>query len=71
MEDTVKSKTTLQIVKNLLDPQITSLSNLLYECVKIVEVNFNSHVFLIIYQEIRFLNQVACFFLIKKRDDRF
>ena len=34
---------------------------LLFECVKIVEFNFNSYVFLIMYQEIRFLNQVACF----------
>ena len=35
--------------------------NLLFECVKIVRFNFNSHVFLIMYQEIRFLNQDACF----------
>ena len=36
--------------------------NLLFECVKIVEFNFNSHVFLVMYQEIRFANQDACFF---------
>ena len=35
--------------------------NLLYECVKIVEFNFNSHVFHVMYQETRFLNQDACF----------
>ena len=35
--------------------------NLLFECVKIVEFNFNSHVFHITYQEKRFLNQDACF----------
>ena len=35
--------------------------NLLFECVKIVEFNFNSHVFLVLYQDIRFLNQDACF----------
>ena len=34
--------------------------NLLYECVKIVEFNFNSHVFHVMYQETRFLNQDAC-----------
>jgi len=33
--------------------------NLLFECVKIVEFNFNSHVFLVVYQDIRFLNQEA------------
>ena len=31
--------------------------NLLFECVKVVEFNFNSHVF----QDIRFVNQDACF----------
>ena len=35
--------------------------NLLSECVKIVEFDFNSHVFLFMYQEIRFINQDACF----------
>ena len=39
--------------------------NLVFECVnsgvKIVEIDFNSQEFLIIYQEIRFLNQVTCF----------
>ena len=35
--------------------------NLLFECVKIVEFNVNSHVFLVMYQDIRFLNQDACF----------
>ena len=35
--------------------------NLLFECVKIVKFNFNSHVFLIMYQKTRFLNQGACF----------
>ena len=35
--------------------------NLLFECVKIVEFNFNSHVFLVMYQDIRFLNQDGCF----------
>ena len=37
--------------------------NLLFECVKIVEFNFNSHVFLVMYQEICFPKQDACFFL--------
>ena len=37
--------------------------NLLFECVKIVEFNFNSHVFLVMYQEIRFVNQDVFFFL--------
>ena len=45
--------------------------NLLFECVKIVEFNFNSHVFHVMYQETRFLNQDACFFKIKKADDNF
>ena len=31
--------------------------NLLFECVKIVEFNFNSHVFLVMYQDVRFLNK--------------
>ena len=35
--------------------------SLLFECVKIVEFNFNSHVFHVMYQETRFLNQDACF----------
>ena len=35
--------------------------NLLFECVKIVEFNFNSRVFYVMYQETRFLNQDACF----------
>ena len=35
--------------------------NLLVECVKIVEFNVNSHVFHVMYQETRFLNQDACF----------
>ena len=35
--------------------------NLLFECVKIVESNFNSHVFLVMYQEILFANQQECF----------
>ena len=35
--------------------------NLLFECVKIVEFNFNSLVFHVMYQETRFLNQDACF----------
>ena len=35
--------------------------NLLFECVKIVEFNFNFHVFHVMYQETRFLNQDACF----------
>ena len=30
--------------------------NLLFECVKIVEFNFSSHVFHVMYQETRFLN---------------
>ena len=33
--------------------------NLLFECVKIVEFNFNSGVFYLMYQETRFLNQDA------------
>ena len=36
-------------------------TNLLFECVKIVEFNFNSHLFHVMYQETRFLNQDACF----------
>ena len=36
--------------------------NLLFECVKIVGFNFNSHVFRVMYQEICFLNQdTNCF----------
>ena len=35
--------------------------NLLFECVKIVEFNFNSHVFLVMYQEILFVNEDVCF----------
>ena len=35
--------------------------NLLFECVKIVEFNFNSHVFLVMYQEILFVNQDVFF----------
>ena len=36
--------------------------NLLFECVKIVEFNFNSHVFLVMYQETLFVNQDVFFF---------
>ena len=36
-------------------------TNLLFECVKIVEFNFNSHVFHVMYQQTRFPNQDACF----------
>ena len=36
-------------------------TNLLFECVKIVEFNLNSHVFHVMYQETRSLNQDACF----------
>ena len=35
-------------------------TNLLFEC-QIVEFDFNSHVFHVMYQEARFLNQDACF----------
>ena len=35
--------------------------NLNFEYVKIVGFNFNSHVFLVMYQEIRFLNQMNVF----------
>ena len=35
--------------------------SLSYEYVKIVEFNFKSHVFHVMYQETRFLNQDACF----------
>ena len=35
--------------------------NLLFECVKIVEFNFNSHVFHVMYQETHSLNQDAWF----------
>ena len=35
--------------------------NLPVECVKIVEFNVNSHVFHVMYQETRFLDQDACF----------
>ena len=42
--------------------KIDSISiNLLFECVKIVGFNFNSHVFLVMYQEILYVNQDACF----------
>ena len=41
--------------------------NLLFEWVKIVEFDFNSHVFLVMYQEIRFLNQDTCFLNQKER----
>ena len=41
--------------------QFTIKINLLYECARIVEFNFNSHVFHVMYQETRFLNQDACF----------
>ena len=44
--------------------------NLVFECVEIEEFNFNSHVFQVMYQETRFLNQDACF-LVKKGDDKF
>ena len=36
--------------------------SLLFECVKIVEFNFDFHVFHVRYQEARFLNRDACFF---------
>ena len=42
--------------------------NLLFECVKIVEFNFNSHVFLVMYQEIRFVNQDVFFFFKSRRE---
>ena len=35
--------------------------SLLFECVKIVEFNCNSHVFHVMCRETRFLNQDACF----------
>ena len=35
--------------------------DLLFECVKMVEFDFKSHVFHVMYQETRFLNQDACF----------
>jgi len=35
--------------------------NLLLECVKIVQFNANSHVFDVMYEETRFLNQDVCF----------
>ena len=41
--------------------------NLLFECVKIVEFNFNSRVFLVMYQEILFVNQDVCFLYQKER----
>ena len=44
--------------------------NLVFECVEIEEFNFNSHVFQVMCQETRFLNQDACF-LVKKGDDKF
>ena len=31
-----------------------------HQCVKIIEFNFNSRVFLVMYQEIIFVNQDAC-----------
>ena len=36
--------------------------NLLFECVKVVEFNFSSHLFLVMYQDIRIVNQDAFFF---------
>ena len=50
----------IQIPKSTFKIDTISI-NLLFECVKIVQFNFNSHVFRIMYQEIRFLNQVVCF----------
>ena len=37
--------------------------NLLFECVKILEFNFNSRVFHVMYQETRILNQDVCFLI--------
>ena len=51
---------TIQIHKFTVKIDTISI-NLLFECVKIVEFNVNSHVFLVMYQDIRFLNQDACF----------
>ena len=40
--------------------------NLLVECVTIVEFDVNSHVFHVVYQEIRFLNKDSCFFSLRR-----
>ena len=45
--------------------------SLLFECVKTVEFNFNSHVFHVMYQETRFLNQDACFFKSRRETTTF
>ena len=50
----------IQIHKFTFKIDTISIS-LLFECVKIVEFNFNSYLFLVMYQEIRLLNQDACF----------
>ena len=46
----------IQIHKFTIKIETISI-NLLFERVKIVEFNLNSHMFLAIYQDIRFLNQ--------------
>ena len=55
---------TIQIHKFTVKIDTISI-NLLFECVKIAEFNFNSHVFPVMYQDqyqdIRFLNRDACF----------
>ena len=55
-----RCNSTIQIHK--LTVKIDTISiNLLFECVKIIEFNFNSHVFLVMYQEILFVNEDVCF----------
>ena len=49
----------IQIHKFTIKIDTISIS-LLFECVKIIEFNFNSRVFLVMYQEIIFANQDAC-----------
>ena len=51
-----RHKIIIQIHKFTIKIDTISI-NLLFECVKIVEFNFNSHEFLVMYQDVRFLNK--------------
>ena len=60
--DNISKKMQLYIQIHKFTIKIDTISiNLLFECVKVVEFNFNSHVFLVMYQDLRFVNQDACF----------
>ena len=61
--DNISKKMQLYIQIHKFTIKIDTISiNLLFECVKVVEFNFNSHVFLVMYQEILFVNQDVFFF---------